>query len=386
VTAPGQGPDVLALIQKIHNNLDQDGYPLSRIVPKVIRVASLLGNYPVVVRYRLELVDSSSKAEVRALLETLNGRVDPTQVDLLKAAIINDWLTEREATMANVGIDAKEERRAVGQSIASLEAATKEIQKGYDETFVTENSDWFHVLAQNWQKQEVYDQRKEFFVILKDTERVMARLRANITNYLAGAESSVIAALEATRQAGRVEEVHVASSVDKRKVFVVYGQDEAMRSAVFSFLRAAGLDPMEWNELVMLTSEATGKATPYVGDIIEVGMSQAQAVVVLFTGDEEAVLSAHLVKPGDPAPKVELQPRPNVILEAGMALLKYPERTILVEIGKVRQMSDVVGRYVLRLTNDFLKRKEFMDRLNTAGCAVNYSRNDWTSEGKLPDA
>jgi predicted nucleotide-binding protein len=264
--------------------------------------------------------------------------------------------------------------------------AAREIKKAYDQTFVTEQEYWFRILAKPWQQQEVYNERNSHFITLKDIESVMARLRTSITNYLAGAEASVVAARNAAQQAQEAQTVTAAPTVDKRKVFVVYGQDEAARSSLFSFLRAAGLDPMEWNELVQLTAKTMNDASPYVGDIIDVGMSQAQAVVVLFTGDEEAVLRSHLVKADDAPPKMELQPRPNVILEAGMALAKYRSRTILVQVGKVRAMSDILGRFILRMDNSIRKRKELMDRLNTAECAVNYARNDWMTEATFPEA
>jgi hypothetical protein len=50
-----------------------------------------------------------------------------------------------------------------------------------------------------------------------------------------------------------------------RNVMVVHGRDEAIRRAMFSFLRSIGLHPIEWSEAV----DQTGSAAPYVGDVLD---------------------------------------------------------------------------------------------------------------------
>ena len=40
-----------------------------------------------------------------------------------------------------------------------------------------------------------------------------------------------------------------------RKVFVVHGRNGAARTAMFAFLRAIGLDPIEWSVAVQMTGE-----------------------------------------------------------------------------------------------------------------------------------
>jgi hypothetical protein len=62
------------------------------------------------------------------------------------------------------------------------------------------------------------------------------------------------------------------------------------REAMFSFLRSLGLDPLEWAAIVA----ATGKGTPYVGEVLTKGFEIAQAAVVLMTPDDEARLIVHL--------------------------------------------------------------------------------------------
>ena len=86
---------------------------------------------------------------------------------------------------------------------------------------------------------------------------------------------------------------------------------------MFTFLRAIGLHPIEWTEA---TSMAPG-GSPYVGSILEAAFQQAQAIVVLFTGDDEARLRGAFSGNSDPPFEKELTPqaRPNVLFEAGLA-------------------------------------------------------------------
>lgn len=77
----------------------------------------------------------------------------------------------------------------------------------------------------------------------------------------------------------------------------------------------------------------------------------AQAVLVIFTGDDMAMLANSLQREDDPEYEKSLTPqaRPNVLFEAGMAFGVHSERTILVQIGEVRPFSDIAGRHVIRL-------------------------------------
>lgn len=75
-----------------------------------------------------------------------------------------------------------------------------------------------------------------------------------------------------------------------KSVFVVHGRDDKLRRSVFSFLRALGLEPIEWRKAI----EYTGKPSPYIGEILDVAFSKATAVVVLLTPDDEAQLKSSL--------------------------------------------------------------------------------------------
>ena len=167
----------------------------------------------------------------------------------------------------------------------------------------------------------------------------------------------------------------------QRRVWVVHGRDERLRSALFTFLRSIGLDPLEFNEARGLT----GKPTPYVGEILEVAFEHAQAVVVLLSPDDEARLRPDLTKTDDPPYEKELtgQARPNVLFEGGMALVSHRDRTVLVQVGDVRPFSDIAGKHLLRLDNSTEKRQEFAHRLQDAGCPVKLTGIDWHTAGNF---
>lgn len=162
------------------------------------------------------------------------------------------------------------------------------------------------------------------------------------------------------------------------RVFVVHGRNASARDAMFEFLRAIGLRPIEWSQAVRLT----GKGSPYIGEILDAAFAEAQAVIVLMTPDEIAYLrSEYASGDSDPEARPATQSRPNVLFEAGMAMGHDSARAILVELGDVRAFSDVAGRHAVRLDNSVPRRKELAQRLETAGCVVDTTGDSWLSAG-----
>lgn len=170
------------------------------------------------------------------------------------------------------------------------------------------------------------------------------------------------------------------AEVNTRKVFVVHGRNMAARDAMFAFLRAIGLEPIEWTTAV----RATGSGSPYIGQALDAAFKMAQAVVVLLTPDDIAYLR-HEYASGDDDPETVATPqaRPNVLFEAGMALGHHPDRTILVELGALRPFSDVAGRHTIRLDNSSQRRNDLANRLRDAGCDANTADSDWLNEGNF---
>ncbi|WP_327073842.1 nucleotide-binding protein [Kitasatospora purpeofusca] len=166
---------------------------------------------------------------------------------------------------------------------------------------------------------------------------------------------------------------------DARKVFVIHGRNEPARRGLFEFLRAIGLDPIEWSEAIQMT----GKGSPYIGEVLDTAFASAQAVVVLQTPDDVTYLHESLTHPGDPECSPQMQPRPNVLFEAGMAMGRHEDRTVVVELGQVKVISDIHGRHVVRLDNSVKKRQDLATRLQTAGCATRLTGTDWHEAGDL---
>ena len=179
-------------------------------------------------------------------------------------------------------------------------------------------------------------------------------------------------------------DAEVVPPKDVREVFVVHGRNLAARDALFDFLRAIDLHPLEWAEAV----QSTGRPSPYIGEILDAAFSKAHAVVVLMTPDDEAQLREHLRNDGDPPHETKLtgQARPNVLFEAGMAMGRHGDRTILVELGSLRPFSDIGGRHVIRIDNSSQRRQELAQRLKTAGCPVNLDGTDWHTAGDFEKA
>ncbi len=181
----------------------------------------------------------------------------------------------------------------------------------------------------------------------------------------------------------KVKTATTPSIASHKKVFVIHGRNEKLRVSIFRLLRALGLDPIEWTQAIALTR----KSSPYISEIIDAGLTDAQAALVLLSGDDEAKLREQYLRQNDPEYEKQLMPqaRPNVLFEAGMAMGKYQERTILVQVGNLRKWTDVEGRHVTYLNNSYDKRHELAIKLQTAGCLVDLSGADWTKEGDFGD-
>lgn len=172
-----------------------------------------------------------------------------------------------------------------------------------------------------------------------------------------------------------------SSATVKNKVFIIHGRNEALRKSMFEFLRSIGLQPIEWVDAI----RATGKPSPYIGEILDAAFEHAQVIIALLTPDDEARLMPQYCCPCEPEFEKILAPqaRPNVLFETGMAFGRSQERTVIVEIGHLRPFSDIAGRHVVRLNDSPEKRLELISRLKLAGCEVNSEGTDWLSAGKF---
>jgi predicted nucleotide-binding protein len=164
-------------------------------------------------------------------------------------------------------------------------------------------------------------------------------------------------------------------------VFVVHGRNVKARDELTHFLRTLDIRVIEWSKAVALTR----KPNPYIGEVIDAGFQNAQAIVVLLTGDDEARLKDKFLTPGDQPfeRKPTGQPRQNVLFEAGMAFAKYNATTVLVRVGNLRPMSDVAGIHVLHLSDSPTSRKQLVSKLKIAGVVLNDDGDDWLTAGQF---
>ena len=193
-------------------------------------------------------------------------------------------------------------------------------------------------------------------------------------------EGSVIEQVEETvqRVASGSEYAKAHPEGKDSNVFVVHGRNIGARDAMFSFLESIGLHPIEWDEAVA----DTGEGSPYIGSVLDAAFERARAVVVLMTPDEVTYLRPEYASgDDDPECKPEPQARPNVLFEAGMAMGRDSDRAVVVELGAVRQFSDIAGRHTVRLSNDVKQREALAKRLETAGCRVSMEGEGWKTAG-----
>ena len=65
------------------------------------------------------------------------------------------------------------------------------------------------------------------------------------------------------------------------------------------------------------------------------------------------------------------QPRPILVLEAGVAFADDPDRTIIVEMGRIRDIGDLAGFYFVKWRQDGDEtRKRLRRKLKLAKCPV----------------
>lgn len=166
------------------------------------------------------------------------------------------------------------------------------------------------------------------------------------------------------------------ATANSKNVFVVYGRNKHVMREMFAFLKMLNLSPIPWEEAVLFTN----RSASYIGETLNGLLQQAQAVVVLLTGDDEGQLRREFFTDNDSEDDRVLlpQPRPNVLFEAGMAFSHrwLASRTILVEAGKVRICHDLEGRHRIKLSNKLEDRWALVRSLQAAGCAVEIPNNE----------
>lgn len=168
-------------------------------------------------------------------------------------------------------------------------------------------------------------------------------------------------------------------------VMVVHGRNSKARDAMFAFIRSLGLWPIEWEDAI----REAGGGSPFTGNVAKNAIEKAGAVIVLLTADDIAKLRPMYVSEddGDEERQLTGQPRPNVLIEFGMALIARESKTIIVELERTRSISDTWGRNGVRYSgNEPVFRATIRSRLEGAGCEVKLTGTDWLREGDFKHA
>lgn len=156
---------------------------------------------------------------------------------------------------------------------------------------------------------------------------------------------------------------------NRGKAFLVHGRDHAAADWLRDCLEDLDILVIQWEDALILT----GSGSPYTLDIVKSGMSESDVAVILFTPDEEVKLREELH--GDKSDyDCGMQSRPNVWIEAGMAIALSREHVILVELDGCRPASDLYGLHFLRYSKN-VDRYQFLvqleNRLKSCGCRTN---------------
>jgi len=163
------------------------------------------------------------------------------------------------------------------------------------------------------------------------------------------------------------------------EIYLVHGRDEDANAGMRMFLRALGLNVLEWSHVKTLCREPN----PYVSEIVKKALKN-RAVLVLMTPDEVVFLRYELKRKSDTQVEAgpAVQARPNVLLEGGLAWGLNPKHTVFVAMGNARIPSDIGSRHIERFDGSPELRRSLAAELDAAGCKVNIDGHDWLSAGR----
>lgn len=160
-------------------------------------------------------------------------------------------------------------------------------------------------------------------------------------------------------------------------IFLVHNTKSPAITEITKLLKSASVSLIHWEDAVA----ATGKPSPQILEVIRKGFDIATAVLILMTPDERAEVIDRKVtrKRGT---KI-VRPRPNVLIEVGMALGMDADRTVIVSTGRLGQISDLDGIHIVHLDGLKDSRVALMNRLKQAGCEPSLTDLDYLKL-KLP--
>ena len=150
--------------------------------------------------------------------------------------------------------------------------------------------------------------------------------------------------------------------------------DKETEKLMREFLSKLGLEIITKEKAAI---SLTKGLAPYNQKVIDTAFEYAQAIIVLFTGDEQVHLRHGLIKESssNSGASFSRQPRLDQIFEAGYALGLSPERTILLQAEGVHLFSDIDGRYVANFTSAEKEHQNLIQQLKSAGCTLHITQD-----------
>jgi len=166
-------------------------------------------------------------------------------------------------------------------------------------------------------------------------------------------------------------------------VYLVHGRNDLARDAMAAFLKKLSIKPVCFDDAIPWT----GRGNPHPCEVIQAAFPRVGAVVVLMSGDDIACLKPEYQREDDPDHEKRLTPqaRPNVLFEAGLAYGLPDDRTILVQVGNIRGLTDLLGFHIPRMRNTKRFRDDLIGRLRTAGCSIS-KKKGWEIAGDFDAA
>lgn len=155
---------------------------------------------------------------------------------------------------------------------------------------------------------------------------------------------------------------------DPRQVFVVHGRDtKDTYLTVKEAIESLGLTAVDYDAV----RHRHPKMSPYVYDVVEEGYFTSAAIVVILAPEDQACLRPELREDDPDDHRRRLQPRPNVMLETGIAMGLQKGDVIYVLCKGAYVPSDLRGKHRVDLTSKKRAlRKDLASKLRIAGCHI----------------
>ena len=127
----------------------------------------------------------------------------------------------------------------------------------------------------------------------------------------------------------------------KPTAFIVHGHDDQAKAVLENFLISLGIQLIPFHRAAANDMSGTNL------DAVLAGIERANVVFILFTADEQTTFTIRnrTVQGGARQRRAwgRWQPRPNVLIEAGIAAASDKKKTALIKVGTTRRISDIDG-------------------------------------------